>query len=71
MTVAPDSDIRTWIASLTAERIEAGIASAIQKRDWQAVEGLIKILAIKDPERAQTVYDTLCIATARHDRRGA
>lgn len=62
-------DFRTWIASLTVRQIEAGVANAIQKRDWQAVEGLIKILAIKDPERAQTVYDTLCIATALHSRR--
>lgn len=64
-------DFRTWIASLTTEQVEAGIAKAIRKHDWQAVEGLIRILVIKDPERAQAVYDTLCIATALHDRNAA
>jgi hypothetical protein len=62
-----DSDpfeIRAWADSLTVEQVTAGIAAAIRDRDWLAVEGLVKLLALKDPEAAQAVYDTLSAAVA-------
>jgi hypothetical protein len=55
-----------WIASLTAEQVMTGIARAIEARDWTAMEGLLKILAVKDPEKADAVYAALLIASARH-----
>jgi hypothetical protein len=54
-----------WIASFTAEQVMTGLSRAIGERDWLAVEGLMKILAVKDPEKAQAVYDALTIATSR------
>lgn len=54
---------REWIGTLTTDQVTAGISRAIQARDWQAVEGLMKILAVKDPRKAQAVYDVMMIAT--------
>ena len=54
-----------WIASLTAEQVLAGVSRAIGERDWLAVEGLMKILAVKDPRKAQAVYDVMTIATSQ------
>ena len=54
-----------WIASLTAEQVLAGVSRAIGERDWLAVEGLMKILAVKDPCKAQAVDDVMTIATSQ------
>lgn len=43
----------------TAEQIEQGIANAIGDREFGVVPSLIKLLAVKDPHRAQAVLDTL------------
>ena len=58
------SEIRAWADSLTTEQIMTGVSRAIGDRDWLAVEGLVKLLAVKDPQAAQDVYDTLLAATA-------
>lgn len=42
---------------------------AEEASDWQAVEGLLKILAVKDPWQAQLVYDMLIFAAAKHARK--
>jgi hypothetical protein len=65
MTQPDDDDIaRQRIAAFTPDQVMAGIAAAIQARDWEAVEGLLKILAVKDPFQAQLVYDMLIFAAA-------
>lgn len=59
------------VAEFTAAQIEHAIAMAIKERNFPMVIDLLKLLALKDPERAQIVYDVLCIATARHGRNAA
>lgn len=43
----------------TTDEIEAGIAGAIAAGDFEVVPGLIQLLAVRNPERAQTVLDTI------------
>jgi len=43
----------------TADQIIEGITKALQGHDVEAVPGLIRLLAIKDPHRAQKVMDTI------------
>lgn len=64
--MSSDPEISAWIAGLTAEQIMTGISAAIKDRDWLAVEGLMKLLAIKDPESAQIVYDTMIAVASRN-----
>jgi hypothetical protein len=47
-----------------ADRLTEGIANAIRAHDFDAVAGLLKVLAITDPHRAQAVYDTLELGLA-------
>lgn len=43
----------------TTAQIEAMLPQAVGKADMKAIEGLIMLLALKDPHRAQEVMDTL------------
>lgn len=43
----------------TPDQIEQGIASAVRDREFNVIPGLIKLLALKDPVRAQDVLDQL------------
>lgn len=43
----------------TPEQIESVIPDAIRDGDLKAVEGLLKMLAVRDPARAQVVMDTI------------
>ena len=43
----------------TAEQITAGIAEAVKVRDFPAVVSLLKMLAVRDPAKAQVVYDSM------------
>lgn len=52
-----------WIATLTPERVLHGIALALKARDFEAVEGLLKIMAVIDPETAQVTYDSMLAVT--------
>lgn len=51
------------VAEFTAAQIEHAIAMAIKERNFPMVIDLLKLLALKDPERAQAVYDVLVMAT--------
>lgn len=51
------------VAEFTAAQIEHAIATAIKERNFPMVIDLLKLLALKDPERARVVYDVLVIAT--------
>lgn len=56
--------VKAWADSLTAEQVKACIPGAIADHDWLAVEGLLKLLAVKDPQAAQAIYDLMLIAVA-------
>ena len=43
----------------TPAQIEEGIANALKARDFPAVVSLLKMLALRDPHRAQVVYDSM------------
>ena len=43
----------------TDEQISEAIAKAIGERDFEAVPGLIKLLALQNPSLAQEVYDLI------------
>lgn len=43
----------------TADQICDGIASALKERDFPAVVSLLTMLAVRDPARAQVVYDAM------------
>lgn len=44
---------------LTADQLEVGIANALHVRDFQAVEGFMLLLALKDPHRCDDLRQTL------------
>jgi hypothetical protein len=48
----------------TADQIEAGIARALRDRELTVIPSLIKLLAVKDPPRAQAVFDTISAGLA-------
>lgn len=52
-----------WIASLTTEDVLGLLSAALNRRDWPAVGGAMKLLAVKDPETAQAVYDMMLAAS--------
>lgn len=43
----------------TPAQIEAGIAHALDDREFDLIPSLIKLLALQDPHRAQEVLDAL------------
>lgn len=59
------------VHEFTPAQIEAGIHSALAKQDIDAVPGLIALLALQDPHRAdmirQTILYGLSVATKGGD----
>jgi len=51
----------------TADEITDGIARAIAKRDFEAVDGLLRLLAVVDRYCAQDVLDTIRLRTSLAD----
>lgn len=43
----------------TSDQISETIATAIRDREFEVVPGLIRLLAVQDPGRAQEVLDTI------------
>lgn len=43
----------------TSDQITETIAGAIRDREFEVVPGLIRLLAVQDPDRAQEVLDTI------------
>lgn len=43
----------------TPDQIEHGIACAVKERNFEVIPGLVKLLAVQDPERARRVLDEL------------
>lgn len=56
-------------SKLTPDQLEVGIANALKARDFQAVEGFMLLLAIKDPHRCDALRTTLLAVL--HAMRGA
>jgi hypothetical protein len=52
----------------TPDEIVAGIAQAVADREFGVIPGLVKMLAVKDPDRAQAVLDAFDIAQVIRDR---
>jgi hypothetical protein len=46
----------------TPDEIEQGITTALHERKLTVVPSLIKLLALQDPARAQSVLDTIDMA---------
>lgn len=57
------------MSDYTAEQIEAGISAALKAQDMPAVAGLLQMLAVKSPNDAQRILDTLDLS-ARSERAG-
>lgn len=62
MTITDNTDAP--LPDFTADQLEGGIRNAIAARDFKAVEEFLTLLAVKDPHRAQLVYDTLKLGVA-------
>lgn len=43
----------------TDDQIETAIADAIRDGDFEAVPGLLKLLALQNPAHAQQIYDAI------------
>lgn len=43
----------------TPDQIEETIAHAVRERDFAVIPGLVKLLAVQSPERAQRALDAL------------
>jgi hypothetical protein len=46
----------------TADQIKDAIPEAIRRGDFEAVDGLLRLLAVTDPRAAQNVLDVIRIA---------
>ena len=59
----PGSDVRDDITAfyraLTAEQVVEGIAKAVKAHDFEAVNVLLRVLAVKDPHQAEVVYESM------------
>lgn len=49
-----DAELR----ALTPDQLETCVHRALEPRDFQAVEGYLLLMALKDPHRAQTIVGT-------------
>ena len=47
------------VSDYTPAQIEEGIANALKARDFPAVVSLLKMLACRDPYRAEVVYGAM------------
>ena len=60
----------TEVSDCTPAQIEAGIALAIKEHDFPAVVSLLKMLAVRDPRRAEVVYGSMMAVLDAGDSRG-
>lgn len=51
------------MSEFTDEQITDAIAAAIRDHEFHAIEGLIRLLALQSPSKAQEVYDLLTTGT--------
>jgi hypothetical protein len=60
-------DNATWLAGTTADDWEHVFHAALERGDIQGVEAALRVLAIKDPHRAQELMDLLRMALVVRD----
>jgi hypothetical protein len=48
----------------TTEQIQQAIAKAISERNYDAAIALVKLLAVQDPQAAQSVVDVVTLAAS-------
>ena len=53
-----------WAASLTPAQVEGIIVRSVQAYDWKGVEAALRLLARKDPARAELLYAALRVVIA-------
>ena len=58
-----------WIAALTPQECEEFIARAIEAHDFQSAVAMLKVLAVKDPYRAETVLAVINLGLEVAQRR--
>ncbi len=52
------------MSEYTDDQIETAIMSALQKHDNEAVVGLLMLLALQNPHRAEIIRDTILLGLA-------
>ena len=57
----PPTRARDRLAAASAGDLELAIHKALKARDMPAVVGLLKLLAVRDPSRAQVVLDLITL----------
>jgi hypothetical protein len=66
---ATREEVREWAAALTADDVERIFHASLERGDMRGVEASLRLLAVKDPHRAQDLMDlcrmALIVAEAR------
>ncbi len=57
-------------SDFTSEELQEAIVAALKARDFDVLPGLIKMLAVVDPDTAEAVLTMLSIATGNGDAGG-
>jgi hypothetical protein len=57
--------------NLSPEQIMGGIAKAVKAHDFEAVNSLLRLLAVKDPEQAEVVYKAMLAVLERRQFRAS
>ena len=52
-------DITAFYRALSPEQVMDGIAKAVKAHDFEAVNALLRVLAVKDPHQAELVYGSM------------
>jgi hypothetical protein len=72
----PASDFERWIASSPVppdqrdpDSLCEGISAAVRSRDFEAVVALVTVLALKDPRKAQAIFDMIQALAAGDERK--
>ena len=52
-------DITAFYRALSPEQVMDGIAKAVKAHDFEAVNVLLRVLAVKDPHQAEVVYESM------------
>lgn len=53
------TDTEPRVREYTDDQIVTAIESALRKRDVEAIPGLIALLALQNPDRAETIRQTI------------
>lgn len=58
------------VTELTSSQIEQGIFIALRERDLQVIPSLLRLLAVQDPSRAQSILDGINLGIAMRTKDG-